>query len=938
MNVWRALIIFAFAASPAFAQQAGELSSPYSFGGACQSQGMWTIDASRALDQVRDVALKMKADPNCGALSSRLEEFYKTLKEQNKEVAGSATVANRLSSFRSEIESIVKYARSGRYTQSKIQEALAQKSIDAALMTAEARKSTTDASNAIDAVSGDLQSLGQRVNRSANLGLDTMNNLFESALSESQCLQNPNFMGPFMSSMIQMTNAFMGSGQDSFGTKTSSLANNIAKFLLVNKKYIDTNNILNQAQFRNSMSCLLETVSESYCSTLDAEVLYQEHIRENGYQRDPKTGVITDKSVLAGRLNSPLRGFFVLTQLVPIVTTWIEKVQRGVEPRNSADANFKNNILRNTITYYIQENDLLSIINADQVTVRKLPDQNAKKRQVLKTIMNLASTITGGRDEVVGLNFYTMTVLPIEIPFKLLGIAVPAEVAGKLQSGFMQDGGQYLQAHIDEIPEFNDPDGLLANALVNLRTLIRQAEQNAIAYYNEWFIYDQASQYVDSVTGFTYNVRDAIQHIDSYFNYVQSRIVLNKEMDPSVLPMIEDTHRRLQSVLSKYEDLRLLGETFKSTPATDKVARDALVDRGKDLHVKLLETAYDEFMIMKARSGFLLGRVANIVKYDLQNLLRMNPSDTNKIAKDIFYASGDAAFERMKMMSGGNPYFIYSDIKTAQMTHLENLEAIETLLRDNFVRSMAWTKMIARNDRPGNEDVMHDSINRLIEDFSGYYPRSDYSRLNPFFWIFSPFRMISIYTHHSDRYSLMGSNPVWDLRGKAPYDSYAAITTDDNDTLYPDEGAAERMLSHYCIQSLAFKDSVPFKNLCSNITLHSPFLHHEMTPEEKDRYYYKTVDGQKVETTALEKAKIRHDLLKSDMKALLTAELSVNYQTKSNQFLSPDVFAALKGNDDSMKVEARKILARNQSMRVCALREFARNNFVQYLTQGFGTK
>ncbi len=932
---WGLLATLIFCTSFALAD---DVKNPYSFGGNCQSQGYWTSTATMELEKIKSIADTLRADPNCNQLSARLTEYYNALSAQTNLPAGAEVAANRSSTLRAQLDSVVSYSRNGRYEQDKIKEAMVASAVDSAIVAADSAKTSNNPMGGTpQQTATNLQALGSRINRSVHTGLDLVNNLAESTIEESKCLQNPNVSGPLMSSIIAMASAFGSSGQDAFGTKIARLTNTISK-LMITRRYYDTTNKLGRAQFRNSMSCLLETVSESYCATLDADILYQEHVHQSGFQRDPKSGVISTQGVLGAKLNSPLRGFFVLTQLVPIVTGWVEKVQRGVEPRNSADSQFKNDILRNTITYYIQENNLMSTANFDQQTIKKLPDLVSKKRQVLKTVMQLSAQITGGREELQGLNFYTMAVLPMEIPFRLIGIPLPDKVRGSQESGVQQEPGQYLAANIDSIAAFNDPDRLMATVVVKLRGLIEEAQHNVIAYYNEWFIYDQASQYVDSVTGFTYNARDVLQHIDRYFDYVGDKIRENSQMDPSVLPMIEDTRRRIQNVLARYEELRLLGETFRKTSAAAKDEREALINQGVELHRKLLETAYEEFWILRARSGFLLGRVAGIVKYDMQNLLRANPEETNKVAKDIFFATGEAAFERMKTMSGSNPYMIYADIKLAQVTHLENLEAIESLLADNFAMSMSWIRMVSRNERPNDGDVRADSLRRLIEDFAEYYPPR---KLRPvtkpwdIWWMFEeasisgPFQLGWHYWKHANRYSIWGQNTIVDTTGRAPYDSYPASTPHNGNVLFPDEGAAERMLAHYCIQSLAFKDSSPFKRMCDKINLNSPFLYYTMTDEEKTTYE---------KASPLMKFKVRHDLLGLATKEFIGKELSVNYNQKREQLITPEILEALKSPDDVLKKGARQLMARNQSSRVCALREFARNNFVEYLTQGLERK
>jgi hypothetical protein len=868
----------------------------YSFGGACSSQGSWTQDALAGTRSLVVIAEQLKNDPHCGNLAKALNTHLASLKADVGTIAADSTSATKLSSLKEETLALRKFISGNALMKKNVLRLILDNTVESAIT------STNIDQNALGLNAQSLMSVGKRINRATTSSLDILNSVMDSALQEHQCLSSPNTIGPFIGAIVQVAGAFAGSGQDSYGTKISALVSKLSN-MLRDSKYTNVLKQLNQTQLRNSMSCLLEVTSESYCSALDASNLFKEQMDRfplisNG-NGDLK---IADKSAGEGGLNGPLKGYYVLSQQIPIVTSWLEKIQRGVEPKLKTDAQFKNETLKVVSDFYIAENDLLGEINSSRNTLESQPTLDAKKNVVLRTVNSLTQKMVGNAVEGGGNIFFTISMRPVQIPFFLIGRDVPPVVLG--QTGAMaQPPDAWLEANLPNLPEFEKPEQLLETIHTNLKSLIESSRASATSYYNEWFIYDNAALYVDAVTGMRYNVRDALNATDSYLADVEKKLKLDPNTDASLLPTIGETRSLIGSVLEKFEALRQLGQAYRS--AKGDVDRKALIEKGKKLHSELVENVYASFNVQKGKSGFLANRVALIVKYDFQNLLKSGSNFSNENVKNIFYATGDAAFEKMRRMSSGNPKDIMTDLNNAQMTHKENLTALEMMMRDHFLATIAYTKMLSENKMPDDNDVRRDSIKRAWDDYWKEFPIASRNILGATLEVIAkPFDFyFSFYNGHSDRYPKSRTTT---------YGNNMLGASVDNENR-----SARHMYELYCIQSLAFSDWRFFQPLCKGVVLESPFRHTNLSP-------------------ALNK--VFNDTLNISYDSMLAANLSAENRKNIatlNEQLKYGYSAKVPDQARAKKLAQLNFeLSRNHSSRICALRDFGRNNYVMYLTLG----
>jgi hypothetical protein len=864
--------------------------STYTFsGGSCESQGSWTAEALSATQSLVGITNQLQQDENCGQLSKTLQSHFTEIRQKLDSLKIEQEKVDQVSNLKNEILSLRDFLNYPNVKENVLSLIL-NKTIDAATLSfTDIMSGRTENSSGINTVNN-LYNLGGRVYRASEASVILLDQTMDTVLNETKCLMSPNFIGPFMSSMISLTSAFVGSGQDFFGNRIASLLNKFTT-LLRGAHYANVMKQLNQTQFRNSMSCLLEVVSENYCSSVDSYHLFREEMDRHRLNPDDKKP-IHFKDDLKNLSKLGFDGYYILTQQLPIVNAWIEKVQRGVEPRLESDAHFQNNVIEDVMRFYMKEKILLSTINFDKSSIEALTSVDAQRNAVLNTLSKLTEIVAGGRMDQGVKNFYTTAIIEQRIPFYLLGMAVPDVVQGKNSSGVAQSPWVWLQANMLTLPQFNNPLELLDVIRNRVRELSETAQQSAIQYYNQWFIYDQAGLTFDSLTGMIYNVRSALENINSYLLHLEQ----NGNLDPSVLPVLFDTRHRVANVIEQYQLLKQKGEALKKAITDEE--RATVLKESMNLSRNLIEVVYDQFMVLKARSGFLSNRLSNFVKYDFQNMLKNSPEKgdvSNSTVRDIYFATGDAAFEKMKLMSSKNPKNIQSDLDNAQITNKENLRALEMLLKDNFIAMMAYMKKVAEGKSVNNDDIYNDSRSRAWTD----YWRETSLPHNPLAFIVAPLKIFDFFYYmnlNTNRYP-RSLDTGFGINGTS------GIIDNEN-------GSAKRMLAHYCVQSLAFTEWQPFYEICKDVVLNSPYSSDHLQGSELQQF---------------------ESLLNLKYKTALTEHVELEEITpiSNSGFYKRSVIATTPEMLDSRNSR----VAKNQTARICAMRQFTRSNYIVWITR-----
>ncbi len=178
-----------------------------------------------------------------------------------------------------------------------------------------------------------------------------------------------------------------------FGAGIATIATLISNGLdsLRNSQYDDAIFNAQSNEMRDSLSCALESMTESYCTMDDAYTLLD-------LARDNR---------LANYSATPLwRGLDILNRQLPSLLQWLSQVQNEVPPQDSGQANKQNSVFQEI--FEVQEQNLISIaaINNALDQAASSSSQSAKQSAIVNAIANLALqlvtpsiTIVGGASE-----------------------------------------------------------------------------------------------------------------------------------------------------------------------------------------------------------------------------------------------------------------------------------------------------------------------------------------------------------------------------------------------------------------------------------------------------------------------------------------------------------------------------------------------------------
>lgn len=799
-------------ASSAMAQDSGS-SSPYAFGGACSSQGVWTANALQSTQSLRKITLALKDDPNCQALGTSMQNALANLESQlERSNAGQEPArTRRLSQIPNEIAALRTYYSSNSSMKSQVMALLMNRAVEGAALSA------TIGSSAPDAKAAELmRDFGQRTNESAKVGMKVFNQVVDTLPQLDQCLtkDGTQMVGNMVAGLVQVATSFASSGSDTTGGRMAETISKLSTYMR-NSHFSSVLRKLNETEFQASMACLVELTSESYCNARDAMGLFEKGMADLNWKSE-----INDK-IVAG---NPFVGYYVLNTHVPNITQWMQKIQIGVDPMLPTDAVFQNKIQQEVTDFYKGLKTLLGDYNSSLLTIKSLPNLEAKQNQVLKLIQNISESMlrgggSGGYSTEDKTNFFTMSKTPIKIPFFLIGMdQVPDQVLGRAQGLMKISYDDWLQANMSSMKEFQDPEKLAETIGINMRELAQSANASVIEYFSKWYIVDKTRLVNEALTDVNYNVKDSLIATRQYLEIAKDHI--NKyHGEEAKLTMIMESQVQIDKVLAKFEEFAALGKSFRAKSKAENLTAED-IERSSEIAAELIKTVYDQFVVMQARSGFLANRLVDIVRYDYILLIN-NRVDFSEYQQDIFTATGMAGLDRMLQMFNGNPANIKSDLNMALDLNKKNLDALEYLMKDNLIRIIAEKKLISEDRNDSLTATARDSMGRLITDvrtaqnkFLGFETDNWLTKLAVVPAVVP--KVIGYWWAHSDRYPLEPGR-------RSPESEFK-----DASALY----------SQLCVQALAFYNQNSIFELCGKAILSSPFKNlksHDMSYEARVR-------------------------------------------------------------------------------------------------------
>jgi len=732
------------------------------FGGSCASLGAWSQAAlaeTRALEQALQ---SIHDNPSCHGI----EEVVANLKVAEQSLntpASEKNRENRLESLPNEISSLRSFMTGDASTRAGVAKLLLGRTLEGASMTAEL------------AVAQGVQSLATRAGRAGSVGIDALNQAMATLPSYDQCLVGmPNQGLAVFGAAVKLSAAFASSKSGTIGKMGDSIANLV--HMLREKKFSEVMRRLNQSEYLLSMSCLLETASQNYCSADDAYNLLEE---AHGQFELNSTHSYHQKG-------GPLEGYMLTVREVPIVSEWLQKIQFGIQPKLLTDAEFKNNVWDTVVGLTKRGNVIRGQYSEALLTMSTLSDVNSKRNLIFQTLNKLYFLLvdtSGGGSQ----NFFTTSILDQKIPFYLIGRdQVPTEVSTNSAGSIAMTWEQYLQNGGNFRPEFNDPEALATTIGIRLDTLIEQAEEKASAYFRQRMIADMANLVNESITSQTITVVQSLQNIYSYLGRLAQRIEKDGG-DVALIPSLIDTQLKIKRVLNSYSAVRSLAQPT----AADLQNPVQYSQKIKSAYQSVIETAYMNFNVLLQRDTFLISRLSTFVRQDYALRLK-NQENITPYERDILIVTGKNLMDRLIGVYQTNPQQTALDLAPAQKVNKTNLESIESFFSDSLYPLIEELDLIRQGKQPSDWSLNLMSLMRREGDaIMGTLHGNPFAYLTELL--------------HPDLYPLrLTIHPT--KRG-----------VDD------EHGSFAQLEAKLCIQTLAFEDRAKFWPVCRDTVLKSYF-------------------------------------------------------------------------------------------------------------------
>ena len=781
------------------------LAGTYSFGGGCASIGAWSQAALSQTKTIMGIIESLKNDPNCKGIESIIPKL-KIAEDVLNTPEGEAKRTDRIESIPNEISSLRNFAVASPQLKSDVFKLLTSRTLEGASLAAETAKAEgmagggaaglgAMANPAAAAIAIGLKDLSTRVRRTALTGMDMMDQVFATLPSYDRCLiGNPDQGMALVAASVKMAAAFVSSQEGVTSRLGNSLANLIT--MLRNRKFTTALRKLDQSEFWLSMSCLLETTSQTYCAARDARQLLDYSIANLKPGKD-KRGSLT--------IDNPLEGYYVLTHDIPKVSQWIQKIQFGIRPKLSTDATFKNRVLQDVNGLMQDIYSIQGTYSEEMLTYSTLKDLGSKQNAILKLIQNLVARLTGGTGATTGhVNFFTTATHDEMIPFKLIGLTVmpnecrpPKEGEVRVVSTWdqwMLNGGQFQGP-------FQDPDQLSKVVGQQLERLMDQALNQASLYFQQRMIVDMPNLVNESVTSQTVTVVESLGRISAYLKNLQKKII-DSNGDLILVPTIQDTRIRIKKILDSYENIRIIA---KASLVNDEVA---LSDDIKKAYASVIETAFEQFNVLLQRDTFLSNRLSTLIQYDYALRIKQD-EDLGKWENQILLESGNEMLYRLLSATGHNPTLMKNDLATAQVVNKRNLEALEQFFSDSLYPVIEELGLISDGQQPSNNFLNARTLSRLYKDTWG---DQGYFGSWQGFWAFA--------IGGATTYNVL----PWTRRMMHPELYPFHVSTQPAVRGADDEfGSFDQFKSKLCIQTLSFENRAKFEPLCKGAILRSAF-------------------------------------------------------------------------------------------------------------------
>ena len=749
----------------------------FNLGYSCRTNGNWTQSALEQTAKLVQTLQAIKEDENCKGKG--LESLIAKLTSAELGLGNSSNDQEEMDEANSDanksfINSVVN-SNSKDMNKGGIWDILAKSHISSAI-------------SRTSKMAGSLNLLGKFVNpsqlqsglnKSTNELVEIVNYTMANLPYYQRCLVGAPDQGvAILSAMLRLSSNILNSGYSDGSNMMGNIVSNLVNFLRDNE-FSRVLRDLNQTELWASITCALESTTQSYCSAKDNLKLMDWSLKQ---LQDETKDEMKDT-------NNPIAGYFTLVRNVPTVTNWLLQVQFGVEPKLGTDANYKNMVWDTVLNIIQATNDLIGAYNESKRNVEGLGEELAKKSEIYKLVIRLqkimASAVQAYGSTMV--NFFTTTMPDDILPMYLIGFDIdniPQEVKpndeGRFVMGiptWIQNGGSYRSM-------FDDPAKLLLTIKERLDKLIDSALTETSKFFVRRLIIDKPNLVAEAFVFNSLNtsVVDSLNFIEQYLINLGARINKSPYGDKQIIPVIQDTIDKTRKILN----------VFDSYLTPEKLSDSNVTEQSR----KIIEMVYESFNVLRQRDSFLTNRMSTFVFYDYY-LQIVEGKTYDEYEQQLMIISNNEMIQRILQVHETEPALNREDFNNAMMINRRNLDSLESIFRNNFFNFLQTTE----DDALGMSFTKRNlrSANRLLNtDVPSMF------RWSPFVPVLATGNYFLNYKY---RYQFYFNHPIQPKYQRGD---------NDHDSLMKNK-------NRVCVQLLATQKPEIFKEFCENATIESPF-------------------------------------------------------------------------------------------------------------------
>ncbi len=694
------------------------------YNGSCGSQGEWVSEALSQSDSIRQAVERLKNDPNCTGIEAAVKVM-----SQDSDGKQNPVFLQSYSQLNREIRDLRMMSTEGSSGfKQRVTDILMNRVVSEADVANKSGQMLSHKDAQFNANS--LTSLDQRVARALDTTFTGANEVLNILPNLQSCFNNrPNEAMAIFAALVRIGGAAIDGGEGVTSRAGGFLANLVS--FARNNQYAKVLSQINEKQYWTSMSCLIETSAQAYCTAKDAYVILEDQKKLRIEERE---------KVLQGD-ESPLRGYYLLVREIPRVSDWLQRVLIGLPPQMNSQADFQKSVnnaylglLNDRLSLEGHYSQKLQTYRSAYGTDEKGSEQllQAKRAFVITLLQEILQIMYSRGDEV---NFFQMTVPDTVAPFVLLGTDMPEDLrkADAVMTWF-----KFLQVNMNDYPPLANPDEAMLRLKTNMDQLLETVMSTGALYFATWYIPDATRVVDEAVSIEPPNILQSLQNINKYLDQSMIRYLSGRKLkaatleneitaleeqyaagnqdvwrllqrkknllefyqDMTILPSLKDTRLRITKVLKVFEEREARIAESQSgafddfvTLKDDQQARDDFfldmilkesqetTTPRKDLKAidqEILQVAFSEFNVMLQRDTFLFNRFYNYIMSEYMERVQDN-NEQDQYLRDLLTVTGRNLINRFVSINRLNPNSTSMDLSQAQPINLENLEALEKL-------------------------------------------------------------------------------------------------------------------------------------------------------------------------------------------------------------------------------------------------------------------